>query len=513
MKNKVKHNLIFALFLTVFAIIFACFTLGSTYSAGSSWATTEMANDSGKLQSYVVIKTEQQVSDFAINVGGTINGENVIGVAYSPNGNFDGAKTYSFVSDKTNMYNNAVVFSGENFAKGYYKISTYNNIEISEIGLFNAGERVKVQLIGVCDYSTGYSYQTGEYALNQSGAVALLDSQKGMSISQSRFNTLSTTEIELMSSVNSFLYYDGSYASVNAMPFATLLFSGSVKLFGNSILALRLVNFLAYVIFTIVLCVVLSKLFKRSIIGILGGSVAFLLGLTFDLALVAGPFKVAFTFVLLAIYFALRYISKREVTYISKDLIITGSMLALAVACSLVSAIILISFAIVLTLFMIFRRYYDEKFDQKRRWVWHFTNLGVSLGVIPIAFTLFSIIVVYNTLMNYAIAMKLFATVSKEMEKLVAVKAFDCIRSVWKVCQVLFTGIIDKAKYLVKISSADLLMIFGTLIVFCARFVSVAIASFRKSNRIAKQKDGYTQGCQTFGSVGYSASGGGRLVT
>ena len=41
MKNRVKHNLIFALFLTIFAVIFATFALGSNYSSGDFYSTNQ----------------------------------------------------------------------------------------------------------------------------------------------------------------------------------------------------------------------------------------------------------------------------------------------------------------------------------------------------------------------------------------------------------------------------------------------------------------------------------------
>ncbi len=515
MKNKVKHNLIFALFLTIFAVIFASFALGSNYSAGSAWATTEKRSSTGDFESYVVVQTDEEVSSMAINVGGVIDGKTVVSVAYSSSGDFTGAKTYSLASGNYNKYYNAEVFSGLSLPAGYYKISTFDNMMISEVGLFNEDGIVTPTICGVSDYSTDFRYETTDYAIETSGVSAIFDSQSGMKIASGRFDTLSEIEIELMSSVNSYLYLDKTYATYEAMPFATLIFSGAVSLFGNSIFGLRIVNYISYMAFVIAFCIIMSKVFKRGIIGVLGGAVALLVGFGFDIATVAGPFKFTYIFVLIAIYFAIRYITKRETNFISTNLIVSGVMLTFSVACSLISAVILLILAGILTLYILVRRYSDEVFGENRRYIWHFTNLGISFGLIPVTFMLGIIVFVYNTLIDYAIAMKLFTIVSREMEKLVSIKAVDCIRNAGRLLKVMFTGTVDKCKYLVRVTSSEMLAIFGSLIVFCSRFVFIALASFRKEKRIAKEKDGEIKGYESYMQEPYSYSGRQkmRLVT
>ncbi len=515
MKNKVKHNLIFALFLTIFAVIFAAFALGSTYSAGSAWATTDQMSQSGELESYVIVKTDEEVSSMAINVGGVIDGKTVVSVAYSPNGDFTGAEIYSLESKNYNKYYNAEVFSGLSLPAGYFKIFTTDQMMISEVGLFNEEGIVTPTVCGICDYSTDFRYETTSYSIDRSGVNAIFDSQEGMKIASGRYDTLSEIEIELMSSVNSYLYLDKTYATYEAMPFATLIFSGAVSIFGNSIFGLRIVNYVSYMIFVIAFCLIMSKVFKRGVIGILGGIVALLVGFGFDIATIAGPFKFTYIFLLIAIYFAIKYITKRETNFISTNLIVSGVMLTFSVACSLNSLIILLVLATILTLYILVRRYSDEMFGENRRYIWHFTNLGVSFGLIPVTFMLGIIVFVYNTLIDYAIAMKLFTIVSREMEKLISIKAVDCIRNAGRLCKVVFTGTVDKCKYLVRVTTSEMLAIFGSLIVFCTRFVFVALASFRKSSRIAKEKDGEIKGFEAYMQEPYRYSGRQkmRLVT
>ncbi len=515
MKNKVKHNLIFALFLTIFAVIFAFLALGSTYSAGSAWATTEKQSESGELESYVIVRADEQVSGMAINVGGVINGKTVVSVAYSTSLDFSEAITYSLSSGNYNKYYNAEVFNGLSLPAGYYKIFTSDSMMISEVGLFNQDGIVTPTVCGICDCSTDFRYETSASAIENSGVNAIFDSQEGMKIASGRYDTLSEIEIELMSSVNSYLYLDKTYATYEAMPFATLIFSGAVSLFGNSIFGLRIINYISYMLFVIAFCIIMSKVFKRGIIGILGGAVALLVGFGFDIATVAGPFKFTYIFLLIAIYFAIKYITKRENNFISTNLIMSGIMLTFSVACSLNSLIILLVLATILTLYILVRRYSDEMFGENRRYIWHFTNLGISFGLIPITFMLGIIVFVYNTLIDYAIAMNLFTIVTREMEKLISIKAVDCIRNAGRLLKVVFTGTVDKCKYLVRVTSSELLSVFGSLIVFCSRFVFVALASFRRSERVAKEKDGEVKGFEAYMQEPYSYSGRQkmRLVT
>lgn len=491
MKNRVKHNLIFALFLTIFAVIFATFALGSNYSSGDFYSTKEVNGTNGAMDSYVVLKTEEEVNAMAINVGGIIDGESVIGVAYSKNANFQSATTYLFESNKFNMYYNAEVFSGESIPAGYFKIYTGSEECINEIGLFNAqGEVVKVKLLGVCDYSTDYRYEISEYALINSGAYALFDSQEGMKVASSRYDTLSEIEIELMSSVNSYLYLDKSYATYEAMPFATLIFSGAIRLFGNSIFALRLINFISYIAFALAFCLILGKVFNRSMIGVIGGVVAMVVGLGFDIATVAGPFKVTYLFVMIGIYYAIKYLNKRAINYISTDLIVSGVMFTISVACSLISLVPLAVLATIITFYIIVRKYKDQAFEENRRYVWHFVNLGISYGLIPVTFMLGIIVFIYNNLIDYAMAMKLFTIVSKEMEHLISIRAVDCLRNAGRLCKAIFNGTMDKCKYLVRVTTSEMFAIFASLIVICSRFCNIVLATFRTWTRAPKDKEG-----------------------
>ena len=491
MKNRVKHNLIFALFLTIFAVIFATFALGSNYSSGSFYSTREVNGEKGAMNSYVVIKTEQEVSAMAINVGGIIDGESVIGVAYSENAGFGTQTNYSFLSNKFNMYYNAQVFSGEAIPAGYFKIYTANEEDINEIGFFNAnGEIVGVEVLGVCDFSTDYRYETSQYALNKSGAYALFDSQEGMKIASSRYDTLSEIEIELMSSVNSYLYLDKSYATYEAMPFATLIFSGAIKLFGNSIFGLRLINFISYAAFAFAFCLILGKVFNRSMIGVIGGVVAMVVGIGFDIATIAGPFKVTYLFVMIGIYYAIKYLNKRAVNYVSTDLIVSGVMFTVSVACSLISLVPLAVLATIITFYILVRKYNDESFEEKHRYVWHFVNLGISYGLIPVTFMLGIIVFIYNNLIDYAMAMKLFTIVSREMEQLISIRAVDCIKNAGRLGKAVFTGTVDKCKYLVRVTTSEMFAIFASLIVFCSRFCNIVLAVFRKWTRAPRDSEG-----------------------